>query len=106
MNSSATSRLLQAALAARQAWLGGAAAQATGLVRLAAAVLALERSCDSSGGGAGDDSKDFVQHAALLAQLTELSPQLAAAQRQVSERRLCSADSLQAVHNPGTERLI
>lgn len=77
--------ILQAALAAQQAWLGGAAAQASGLVRLAAAVLALERSFDSGGGGgdAARSDSSFAQHAALLAQLTELGPQLATAQRQV-----------------------
>jgi hypothetical protein len=90
---SACTLLLQAALAARQAWLGGAAAQASGLVRLAAAVLALERSCDSGGGGDGAAQSDtsFAQHAALLAQLTELGPQLAAAQRQVMLcKNICS----------------
>lgn len=81
---------LQAALAARQAWLCGAAAQAAGLVRLATAVLALERSCDvGSDDVAAQNEGSFAQHAALLAQLTELAPQLAAAQRQVRLPGVC-----------------
>jgi len=84
--------LPQAALGARRAWLAGAAAQAAGLERMATAVLALERSCQTSSLAArsaasdGDDSDDFAEYAALLARLAEAGPRLSAAERQVRRR--------------------
>lgn len=75
----------------RRGWRG-AAAQASGLVRLAAAVLALGRPCDSGGGdsGAAEGDGELAQHA-MLAQLAELGPQLAAAQYQVMLCRIISS---------------